>query len=82
MRQLDVPVPIIDTVTSHDRLALKVMLPEDALPWDRSGPVGLSAVIEEADGTISYWAVAHPDGKADFHHRDCFALMLPPVDRA
>ncbi|MBB5687237.1 DOMON-like domain-containing protein [Sphingobium boeckii] len=39
--------------------------------------LGLSAVIEEKSGTKSYWALAHPPGKPDFHHRDCFALDLP-----
>jgi hypothetical protein len=43
--------------------------------------LGLSAVIEEVDGTKSYWALAHPPGKPDFHHPDCFALTLgaPPA---
>ena len=40
---------------------------------------GLSAVIEEADGTKSYWALKHPPGAPDFHHPDCFALELPPL---
>jgi predicted GIY-YIG superfamily endonuclease len=40
--------------------------------------LGLSAVIEEADGTKSYWALAHPPGKPDFHHPACFAATLPP----
>jgi len=39
--------------------------------------IGLSAVIEELDGTKSYWALRHPPGKPDFHHPDCFALQLP-----
>ncbi len=39
--------------------------------------LGLSAVIEDAGGGISYWALAHPPGKADFHHADGFALDLP-----
>ena len=38
--------------------------------------VGLSAIIEETDGAKSYWALAHPPGKPDFHHKDCFALQL------
>ena len=38
--------------------------------------IGLSAVIEEADGTLSYWALRHPRGKPDFHHRSAFALEL------
>ncbi len=48
-------------------------------PWASSCRIGLSAVIEEADGTKSYWALAHPPGKPDFHHPDCFALQLPPL---
>lgn len=39
--------------------------------------IGLSAVIEEAGGAKSYWALRHPPGKPDFHHPDCFALELP-----
>jgi hypothetical protein len=38
--------------------------------------IGASAVIEETNGTKSYWALAHPPGKADFHHSDCFAAVL------
>jgi hypothetical protein len=34
-------------------------------------------VIEETNGNKSYWALAHPPGKADFHHADCFALEFP-----
>ncbi|MCW3837774.1 DOMON-like domain-containing protein [Sphingomonas canadensis] len=39
----------------------------------------LSAVIEETDGTKSYWALHHPPGKPDFHHPDCFVIDLPPA---
>jgi hypothetical protein len=42
-----------------------------------SGRMGLSAVIEELDGTKSYWALAHPPGAPDFHHPACFAAALP-----
>jgi hypothetical protein len=35
--------------------------------------LGLSAVLEETNGDKSYWALAHPQGKPDFHHADCFA---------
>ena len=45
--------------------------------------IALAAVIEETDGTISYWALAHPpEGPPDFHHPDCFALSLPAPDAA
>jgi hypothetical protein len=39
--------------------------------------LGLSAILEEVDGTKSYWALAHPPGdKPDFHAADCFAAKL------
>jgi len=44
-----------------------------AEPWR----LGISAVLEEAGGALSYWALAHPPGKPDFHHPDSFALELP-----
>jgi hypothetical protein len=49
------------------------------LPSDAAWRVGVSAVIEETSGGKSYWALAHPPGKPDFHHADCFALELPPA---
>ena len=39
--------------------------------------LGLSAVIESVDGDISYWALAHPSARPDFHHPDSFVLDLP-----
>ncbi len=40
--------------------------------------LGLSAVLEEKDGSKSYWALAHPEGdKPDFHAPACFAAHLP-----
>ena len=51
------------------------------LPHDAAGRLGLVAVIEEANGRLSFWALAHPPGKPDFHHSDCFALELPAVVR-
>ena len=55
---------------------------EATLRWDRlSGlthdagwRLGLAAIVEETNGHKSYWALAHPPGKPDFHHADCFAL--------
>lgn len=46
--------------------------PELAGPWR----LGLTAVIEAADGSFSYWSLAHPPGRPDFHHRDCLAGEL------
>lgn len=38
--------------------------------------LGLSAVVEYTQGSLHYWALRHPPGKPDFHHRDAFALTL------
>jgi len=38
--------------------------------------VGLSAVIEEKNGGLSYWALRHAPGKPDFHYRRAFALEV------
>lgn len=51
------------------------------LPGDEPWRIGLSAVIEEAAGNLSYWALAHPRGRPDFHHSDCFAAELAPAWR-
>lgn len=38
--------------------------------------IGLSAVIEEKSGALSYWALRHPPGRPDFHDRRAFHLEL------
>jgi hypothetical protein len=70
----------VDASESHIALEAVVSLPT---PWNEGLiEFGLSAVIEEVDGTKSYWALAHPPGAPDFHHPDCFALMLPAASAA
>jgi len=39
--------------------------------------LGLSAVLEDLHGQISYWALAHPPGEPDFHHAESFVAQLP-----
>ena len=41
--------------------------------------LALSAVLEDQQGKISHWALAHPPGNADFHHDAGFALRLTPT---
>ena len=55
-------------------MTVKVDLPESLRMVDVMA--GFSAVIADNGGRIAYWALAHPPGKADFHHKDCFALQL------
>lgn len=69
MAELGIEAPQIVAIEGGIRVLLD-------FPADAGARVALSAVIEEADGTKSYWALAHPPGKPDFHHDDCFALRL------
>lgn len=74
MEKADMPAPEIRTESGARHFSLNVRL---LLPGDGPVHAGLSAVIEERGGGISYWALAHPPGKPDFHHPACFALQLP-----
>ena len=60
-----------------DLFAAIDLRPFSELRLGRPWRLGLSAVIEERNGNKSYWALSHPPGAADFHHRDCFAIELP-----
>jgi hypothetical protein len=78
-RELAMAEPPIITLTGYEKvLEIAVMLPLDQ--EEGLSKLGLSAVIEEKDGTLSYWALAHPPGRADFHDPACFALELPAAD--
>jgi hypothetical protein len=59
-----------------DRLEVDVKICHDFLPQGRPLRLGLSAVVEDTAGGLSYWALRHPPGKPDFHHADAFALQL------
>lgn len=75
----DIGAPRIGVERTPERLTLQATLQCDqCFELTREGiwRVGLSAVLEEAGGGKSYWALAHPPGKPDFHHADCFALQL------
>lgn len=67
----DPPRSTFAAVLELDRLA--------ALPLHEAWQLGISAVIEERNGSLSYWALAHPPGAPDFHHPDCFAARLAPA---
>jgi hypothetical protein len=79
-------IPSITVRTAGDSLVLDARVGLDRLPIHSGAPLqlGLSAVIEEDDGVLSYWALKHPAGKPDFHYRDSFTLEIekPQVDAA
>ena len=59
-----------------DRLELAAEISQDLLPHGRPLRLGLSAIVEDVGGILSYWALRHPPGKPDFHHTDAFALQM------
>ena len=76
-----------DGMTKPDVGAPPYVRVEDNLTWwtlgatiavetGKSWDVNLTAVLEERDGTKSYWALAHPPEKPDFHMPDCFIGKL------
>jgi hypothetical protein len=48
------------------------------LPANADISIGLCAVLQEVDGGLCYWALAHAEGKPDFHHAASFAATLTP----
>jgi hypothetical protein len=71
------PGPRVEAVWSEDRLDVVAAVSRTLLAAHPAWRLGLAAVIEETDGRISYWALAHPPGTPDFHHDDGFAFALP-----
>ena len=74
--------PRIEARSTNERYELRASMELEGLPeLPSSAPwrLGLSAVIEEAGGAKSYWALAHPPGKPDFHHGDSFVGDLRPA---
>jgi hypothetical protein len=57
----------------HVNLPLTLLRPAGSLTCQ----IGIAAVIEERTGTLSYWALRHPQEKPDFHHRDGFLINWP-----
>ena len=68
-------VPSIEWTRAGDALVLDATVPAEMIAPGALA-AGLSAVIEDTGGAISYWALKHPSAKPDFHHRDAFALHL------
>jgi hypothetical protein len=74
----EINAPQITVRSNPERYVLRASVELGQLLFSRCSTlrVGLSAVIEETSGHRSYWALAHPPGKADFHHSDSFALEI------
>lgn len=72
--------PKISSHATTNRFVLDTRLHLPSLLTRQSLRLGLSAVIEEERGQLSYWALQHPSEKPDFHHSDAFILEIPSVE--
>lgn len=73
-KPLELPRPPLISVTREDRLetSVQLLLP----PGSRSWRAGLSAVLEDDNGCLSYWALAHAGPQPDFHDPAGFLLEI------
>jgi hypothetical protein len=76
-------IPHVTVRGAARKLELDALIRLDRLSpmhLDATLSLALSAVVEDQDGALSYWALRHPAGKPDFHHADAFALELARTD--
>jgi hypothetical protein len=74
--------PKIAVQRSTDALELSAKVRLNRLPGTHPDvylSLGLATVIEDRDGSLSYWALKHPPGNPDFHHADNFTLQIEPA---
>ena len=74
MRNIEMAPPEIKSRRSASAFTL-----EASLDFPEGDRLGLSAVIEAAGGEKSYWALAHPAEKPDFHHPGSFTIDLGTI---
>jgi len=61
----------------NNEISLEISLDlRPILQPDQVLQIGITTIIQTADGSESYWALAHPGAQADFHLRDSFAIVL------
>lgn len=65
---------IYSTVTS-EQFILTVQIPSTWYPHNTPLRLGLSMVLQDITGTISYWALKHSPGAADFHVDNNWMLL-------
>ncbi|MCB1734604.1 MAG: DOMON-like domain-containing protein [Gammaproteobacteria bacterium] len=73
---LVMPDPGIECVRDAERLTLAATLSASALPPGSPLHIGLTAVLEDTAGKLSYWALGHTGERPDFHRADSFTLNL------
>lgn len=65
-------LPRIVTTQTAQHLRLDVQVAAASVP----ARIGIAAVIETMQGEKTYWALAHPSVRPDFHHGDGFTYAI------
>lgn len=70
-------MPVTDILLSEDHflhfsVIKKEYFPEGFFDNKEELDVGITAVIKDKLGSISYWALSHADNRPNFHHFDSF----------
>lgn len=71
----DAPVEAVAITCSHDAAGL-VLRARIAADLPAPAQVALNAVIEHADSSKQYWALAFPPGKPEFHSEASRAIIV------
>jgi hypothetical protein len=73
------PAPRLEFRRAADVFELNATIALSGIPDFAEARVlqaGLAAVIEDRDGGLSYWAIAHRSTQPDFHDADTFGLRV------
>lgn len=76
MRVAEFDTPTIVCQQRAQELLLQVDIKVPTLAQSERWQLGLSMVIEDVRGQLSYWALSHAGERPDFHRRDSFVLDL------
>ncbi len=72
----EVMPPAIRTSADGNSRRVTIQIPAPNLPRGSKVRCALSAVLENDDGELSYWALHHPAATPDFHHPAGFVMEL------
>lgn len=71
--------PVVDVARTTGTLQLLATIPAPLWPGQGICLIGLTAVLEHKDGRLSYWALAHPKDRPDFHDRQAWVPLPFPL---
>lgn len=68
--------PMLRIDQGPEHFYMECQLPPEALPGEALR-IGLTAILEDSDGSLHFWALHHPAPRPEFHAQSGFVLQLP-----